>query len=230
MLCKIGGAICLVLALETGASAQNAPSNDAGTATPESRPVATADTMDPPIVGDHWTYETRDEIAGTTLNTSTNVVTDLSPTEISVRAEWLGKPGFGYFTYDHSWNLKNGPVFKSSPNDGTGVKLPLNVGSTWKFQGNDVDTTHGVVFKRSGSSKVIAQENITTAAGTFDTFKIETAVDVRNANDPTKKGQQIMTTWYAPSVDHWVKRTVKASSNGHIDQDISSELVEYGRR
>jgi hypothetical protein len=117
-----------------------------------------------------------------------------------------------------------------SPGDGTGVKMPLKVGNRWTFQSSDSYSGRGVSFKRSGSSKVVAEESVTTGAGSFDTFKIESTVTVRNANDPTKKSALLLTTWYAPAVDHWVKRTSKITINGHLDQDTSAELVEYGRR
>jgi hypothetical protein len=126
--------------------------------------------------------------------------------------------------------LKNSPTWKYTPSDGTGIKLPLTVGSAWKFQGDDFYSARGVSFRRSGSSKVVGEESITTGAGTFDTIKIETSINLRNANDPTKTAQAIGTTWYAPSVDHWVKRTSKQSSNGHVDSSSRVELVEYGRR
>jgi hypothetical protein len=143
--------------------------------------------------------------------------------------EFPGYPA-NYVIYDHSWNTKNNSAWKYSPNDGTGIKSPLNVGNTWKFQGDDFYSARGVSFKRSGTSKVVAQESVTTSAGTFDTFKIETSITLRNANDPTKTAQATGTMWYAPSVNHWVKRTSKQSSNGHVDSVSLVELVEYGRR
>jgi hypothetical protein len=154
----------------------------------------------------------------------------VSPNDIAMRTENLGHPGYGYLVYDHAWNLKDSSTWKYSPGDGTGIKTPLKVGSRWNFQSSDIYTGHGVSVKRSGSSKVVAEESVTTPAGTFETFKIETSATVRNANDPTKRSDLLLTTWYAPSVDHWVKRTSKITINGHLDQDTSAELVEFGRR
>jgi len=186
--------------------------------------------MDQPLPGDHWSYEVRDEITGELKFSSTTLITDVTPTEVAVRAQSPSFPGVGVYIYDHSWNLKSNPIWRFSPNDGTGVKLPLNVGSTWKFQDDALYSPRGTTFKNVGSSKVVAQENITTGAGTFDTFKIETSINGHNANDPTKKFNSIITTWYAPSVDHWVKRVSKSSFNGRVDDNSSTELVEYGRR
>jgi hypothetical protein len=252
MLCRAAVAICLLAILDVGglqgALAQSAPaashaaspaSPTAATpasppaASPDNAPVAAAapsDSMEQPMVGDHWSYEIHDDITGVQKGTNVETVTDVTPTEIGVRVEWLGKPGTGYFIYDHSWDMKNNQILKFSPSDGNGVKLPLKVGDHWKFQSNDFNSTHGLTFKRTGSSKVVAAESMTTGAGTFDTFKIETSVSVRNANDPTKKAESATTTWYAPSVDHWVKKTSKTLANGHVNQSITAELVDYGRR
>ena len=225
MLCKAAAIACLSTAVAGIALAQSAPAENNQPAAEDS-----SSSMEPPLVGDHWTYEIRDEIAGTLKFTTVHVITQVSPNDIAIRTENLGNPGYGYLLYDHSWNLKDSSTWKYSPGDGTGVKAPLRVGNKWNFQSSDTYSGRGVSVKRSGSSKVVVQEPVTTAAGSFDTFKIETTATVRNANDPTKKSDLVLTRWYAPEVDHWVKRTSKITINGHLDQDTSAELVEYGRR
>jgi hypothetical protein len=104
------------------------------------------------------------------------------------------------------------------------------VGKTWSFKGTDLNSTAGVSWKRSGTAKVVAQESITTRAGTFDTFKIETSFQIQNANDPTKKLQAEQQTWYAPAINHWVKRSFVSRSDGRVRDKNTIELVEYGRR
>lgn len=224
MLCRVTVALCFLLSVKSLALAQSQSQPD-NPPTPES-----ASTMDPPMVGDHWTYEVHDEITGALRNTNTSTITDVTPAEIAVRGQTLGNPNFGEYIYDHSWNIINSPLWKFSPNDGSGIKLPMTVGSSWKFQNNQINTQHGITFKRSGSSKVVAQESVTTSAGTFDAFKVETTVEIRNVNDPSKKSVNETTLWYAPAVDHVVRQSVKVSANGHVDQRVSIELVDYGRR
>src|ERR1700730_8515531 len=104
-----------VLAFATAAFGQAAP--------PEANPSTSEDSssMEPPLVGDHWTYEIRDEITGTLKFTTVHVVTQVSPNDIAIRTENLGNPGYGYLLYDHSWNLKDTSTWKYSPGDGTGV-------------------------------------------------------------------------------------------------------------
>ena len=77
---------------------------------------------------------------------------------------------------------------------------------------------------------MVAQESVTTRAGTFDAFKIETSFQIQNANDPTKKIQAVQESWYAPAIDHWVKRSFVSRSEGRVRDKNTVELVEYGRR
>lgn len=218
----IPGMVCLclssVLAAAQESSSPPAPAPDA------------EESMAEPLPGDHWTYETRDEITGAVKSTATYVVTEVSPKTISVRFNVLGHPNNGYMTFDRSWNLISNGVWRYAPNDGTGVRLPLAAGKTWRFHSNDVNSARGASFRRSGTAKVVGQESITTEAGTFDAFKIQTSVTTRNANDPTKKFHATFQTWYVPAIDHWVKRTYTLHSEGQLRENSSMELVEYGRK
>ena len=117
-----------------------------------------------------------------------------------------------------------------SPHNGTGIQSPLAVGKTWPVQTNNINSANGSVWKRSGNSKVLAEESITTKAGTFDTFKIETKFSGRNVNNPTFKNEVTSLTWYAPAIDHWVKRTFVSRADKHLQINNVIELVEYGRK
>jgi hypothetical protein len=198
-------AACLVA---TRASAQQTPPQaDApapaspAASTAASKPVVS---MEEPQPGDHWTYEVRDEITGTVTATRTSVVTEVTPAEISTRVNTVGKPEPGQIVFDRSWNIIISGSWKYSPNDGTGIRMPLSVGKSWPVQSNNVNAANANIWKRSGSSKVVGQETVTTRAGTFETFKIETRFNARNVNDPTRQSEVLAETWYAPAIDHWV--------------------------
>lgn len=204
--------------------------------TPPSPPPAAAeqsptrDSMEEPQVGDHWTYEMRDEITGDLKSTTTHTITDVSATEISIRYEVLGKSGYGYQTYDRSWDIIDTGTWRYTPNDGSGVRMPLAVGKSWTFKSSDANSTAGLSQKRTGTSKVTTKENVTTRAGTFEAYKIETSIEMRNVNDPTKKYQFEQQVWYAPELNHWVKRTYVSRSDGRVRDRGALEMVEYGRR
>jgi hypothetical protein len=191
---------------------------------------ATPEAIEEPQVGDHWTYEVRDEITGDLKSTITHTITDVSATEIGIRLEILGKPGYGYHTYDRSWDMINNGTWRSTPNDGLGVRAPLAVGKSWPLKSTAFNSSNGVSLKVSGTSKVTGKETITTRAGTFEVYKIESSLESRNANDTTKKYLDEQQTWYAPAINHWVKRVSISKSEGRVRNRSATELVEYGRR
>jgi hypothetical protein len=219
-----------LLATAAPLSAQPAKDAAAPSAPAPVESPAGPDSMEEAQLGDHWTYELRDEIAGEVKGTYTNVVTDVNAAEIGARVGMLGNSNTGYVTFDRTWNVKNTAVWRYNPNDGSGVRLPLAAGKTWTFQSTDVNSTNGFSSKRSGNSKVVGQESLTTRAGTFDTFKIETTYSLRSSNDPTKKVQITTQMWYAPAINHWVKRASVSKADGHVRDNSTMELVEYGRR
>jgi hypothetical protein len=218
-------AICLVA---TSASAQQAPTTDPSANKAETTQAVVA--MEEPRPGDHWIYEIRDEITGGITATRENVVTEVTPTEISVRFKTVGTNNEGFNVYDRSWNVVEARPWRYSPHDGTGIQSPLAVGKTWPVRTNNINSANGNVWKRSGTSKVVGQESVTTKAGTFDTFKIETTFTGRNVNNPTLKNEVISLTWYAPAIDHWVRRTFVSRANKHLQISNMIELIEYGRK
>ncbi|MCK1389732.1 DUF3108 domain-containing protein [Bradyrhizobium sp. 1] len=218
-------ALACVLAVSTSARA-------AGDAPATPAPVAAkpAIAMEEPRQGDFWTYEVHDEISGKVSAVRKHLVTEVSPTDISIRVTTEGKESEGLVVYDRSWNVKNAGEWKHQPGDGSGIHTPLKVGDSWKFSGDDVNNAKGNIWKRSGQSKVVAQETVTTKAGTFETYKIETTLMRRPTNDPTRKNDIIGVIWYAPAIDHWVKRNFASRGNGHLLVNNTVELIEYGRK
>jgi hypothetical protein len=200
------------------------------TPAPETTESPAQETMEDVQLGDHWTYEFRDDISGDIKYVLTQTVTDITNSQIGVKVARVGNASSGYQTFDRSWDLVVSNAWHYRPSDGTGIRSPLTVGKTWSFKASDLNTTAGYSGKRSGTSKVVAQENITTPAGTFDTFKIETSFQIQNVNDPTKKVQAVVQTWYAPAINHWVKRSFASRSESRVREKNSVELVEYGRR
>jgi hypothetical protein len=225
-------AVLLVSLVTNSAWAQQAPAPAAAPpdAATSAKPEKVVVPMAEPKVGDRWTYEVRDEITGAITATRENVVTDVTPAEITVRYKNLGNNNEGFNVYDRSWNVVEDRPWRFSPHDGTGIQSPLTVGKTWPVQTNNINSANGNVWKRSGTSKVVGQESVTTKAGTFDTFKIETSFSARNANNPTLKNEVTSLTWYAPEIDHWVKRTFVSRANKHLQTSTLIELIEYGRK
>ena len=198
---------------------------DSSASTPSTKPA-----MQPASVGDHWTYEIKDDISNTLKQTRTIAITNLSKGMIATRFDVPKTGQSGTTLYDPSWNIVTNEGWKYSPNDGTGVQLPLTPGSRWKVSSDAINSTNGTTWKRVGSSQVTGQEVITTKAGTFDTIIIETNLSMQSANDPSRKSETSIRTWFSNDIDHWVKRHTTVRENGRLFQNVVVELIEYGRK
>ena len=215
--------ICSALVLSGASALAETPSDPA----PRQDNI---EVMEDAQAGDHWTYEIRDEISGTLKSTLVQTITDVSANEIGVQVTWLGNSDTGFLTFDRNWNVKTSGAWRYQQGDGTGISPPLSIGKSWPIKSNDVNASNGTNFRRTGTSKVVGQENVTTKAGTFQSYKIETTLQGVNAKDPSRKMQLTQTTWYAPEIDHWIKRTSETRIDGHVQGRSVMELVEYGRR
>ncbi len=222
----IVGAVCLLAASAIAQSQSDSPAPSSPAPDPAKPVIA----MEEPLPGHHWTYEIRDEITGKVSSIRTFVVTEVTPTEISVAVQNTGKDDPGLNVYDRSWNLKLALPWKYQPHDGSGVRTPLKLGASWNSEGDYINAGAGAISKWSSRSKVIGQETITTKAGTFDTFKIERVAIGHPTRDPSQKAEITQQTWYAPAIDHWVKRVFVSRTNNHLRINNNIELVDYGRK
>jgi hypothetical protein len=223
-------ASAVALLLVTPAFAQNGGASHSGQAgMPAAAETAPAN-MQPPTPGDRWTYDVKDEISGALKWTQTDMITDVSKDEITVRFDYAGvsRPPSNAI-YDRLWDFVRLGPFKYTPHDGTGIRLPLTLGAQWSFAIDVVNTQNGMTFKRVGKSKVVGHESVTTEAGTFDTFVIETDFTGRNVQDPTLVNQISLRTWFDPDIDHWVKRSILSRQRGHIISRDMVELTHYSR-
>jgi hypothetical protein len=109
------------------------------------------------------------------------------------------------------------------------VSLPLSVGKTWGLELDARNSFTGESFKESSSSKVVAQEDVTTAAGTFNAFKIERQVRQFNAADPSKLTESQIVLWYAPQINHFVRRTTLVKFQELTRLIMSEELADFTR-
>jgi hypothetical protein len=192
-------------------------------------PSKAAVTMETPMAGDHWTYEERDEITGK-LTTRTKVITEITAAEISTRVDTLGNSTPGQIVFDRSWNDLSSGTWKYSPNSGLGIQLPLTVGKAWDFQCDEVSTIDGSLWKQFGRSKVVGQETVTTKAGTFETFKIETSYSAKKSSSTARAFDATLQTWYALAINHWVKKILISRTNKHLMINNTAELIDYGRK
>lgn len=142
------------------------------------------------LPGDRWTYDVTDEITSDLKHTLTVVVVDVSEREINTRVSSRGAPRPRQVVFDRGWSRIDDDVWKFAPSDGAGIQMPLQVGKEWRFESNGKNFQNGTTVRTTGQSKVAGEEKITTSAGTFDAFKIETAMRHVNSNDQTKAARK----------------------------------------
>jgi len=75
----------------------------------------------------------------------------------------------------------------------------------------------------------VGQETVTTPAGTFDTFKIEMRIQEINTADPSQLYQYENAMWFAPQVNHWVRRKFVTKIRNRTSQSTSEELTDFSR-
>jgi hypothetical protein len=181
------------------------------------------------LPGDRWVYEVTDEISGDLKLTTTVFVLDVSEQEINTRVSTRGSSA-RQIVFDRNWNRIDDSVWKYRPSDGAGIKKPLLVGKEWRFESKATHFQNGTALTITGESKVVGEEKVTTGAGTFDTFKIETRMRQVNSNDQTKASAINAVLWYAPSVNRWVRRTYKLQIEGRLRDSNKEELTDYSRK
>jgi len=152
-------------------------------------------------------------MTGDVKATTTVVVLDVSETEIHTRVSTREQqarnrscsiaPGTALTTAFGNTGRLTARVFKCRSR---------SQGVAFREQGQHFQ--NGTALARTGQSKVVAKEAITTSAGTFDALKIETTIRQVNANDQTKAATLTAALWYAPTVNRWVRRTYKLQIEG----------------
>jgi hypothetical protein len=180
-------------------------------------------------VGDRWVYDTKDEVTGYPKDTYTQIVTEVSKDEIVANLTVRGKSGSVLIVFNRDWGVLDNVVWKYKPDNGQGIPVGLAVGKEWRSQYEAKNTQAGTNMKGTTSSKVVAQETITTSAGTFDTFKIERQTRELNTADPSKSYEGQFVTWFAPQINHWVRRTFLTKYEKRTRTNTSEELTDFSR-
>jgi hypothetical protein len=191
-----------------------------------------AQTVDPgPIrVGDRWSYDIKDALTGDLRQAVTIVVGEVNEKEITTRTSVRGRDRPNTIVFNPDWGRIDDGVWKHRPSDLLGIKKPLQIGKQWRAEGNSTNVQTGVAVQTSALAKVVGQEQITTTAGTFDTFRVELTERQINAKDQTKSTTLTIVTWYAPAINRWVKKQTEVRAEGRVRDSFIDELTEYSRR
>ena len=158
------------------------------------------------------------------------MVGDVTDKEVTTRVTVRGREHPQTVVFDPNWGrIDDGAWRLSSP--GIGIKKPLlQVGKEWRSDASGIHLQYGVTFRANGVAKVVGQEQVTTPAGSFDTYRVDMTVRMINTKDQTRSQTYAFVVWYAPAVNRWVKRTTEWRSEGRVRDSFSEELTEYSRR
>jgi hypothetical protein len=194
-----------------------------------------AQTVDPgPIrVGDRWSYDIKDALTGDLRQAVTIVAAEINEKEITTRISARGRDGRDRpmtIVFNPDWGRIDDGIWKHRPSDLLGIKKPLQVGKQWRAEGSSTNLQTGVAMQTSGLAKVVGQEQITTPAGTFDTFRVELTVRQINTKDLTKSVTLTVVTWYAPAINRWARKNTEVRFEGRLRDSFSDELTEYSRK
>jgi hypothetical protein len=181
-------------------------------------------------VGDRWTYATKDEITGLPTETFTHVVREISNNQTVIAYSTEGNSGSRPIIFDRYWNRIEDRDLKFKPNNGLGTHSVLAVGVEWQAENETRNTQTGNAWKNKISSKIVAQETITTPAGTFEAFKIETRRHEISAANPGKTWDYEYVKWYSPQVAHWVRWSSVERAQNRLISSKSEELIGFGRK
>jgi hypothetical protein len=191
--------------------------------------AAQAAEPDPVRVGDRWSYDLKDDLTGDLRHSITVVVVEVTDKEITTRTTVRGKDRPLTMIFGLDWGRIDDGAWKVNPS-GLGIKMPLEVGKEWRSDANALHRQSGVAFRASGFAKVVKQEQVTTPAGTFDTYQVDTTTRLVNTQDQTKSSTWRFVYWYAPSVNRWVKRKTEQRFDGRLRDSHIEELTEYSRK
>jgi hypothetical protein len=180
-------------------------------------------------VGDRWFYRARDELTQHAQDVVLTV-TAVTDKEYDTIQKTVGPPRQPVaLVFDHDWNVIENPSQSFNPHDGSGVRLPLTVGDEWQCDYQQRNKKTGATVPGSARCKVTGQEQITTIAGAFATFRIVhqiTAFD-NGTETPFQKLEGEMITWYAPEVHRYVQRSLSFRADDQIRSSWSWHLVDF---
>ena len=170
-----------------------------------------------PKIGDSAVFRTLDVRTGEKRETSIVVVVIDADKIVS---ETSGSTS-GTRTYTRDFNLleiKTGEkvTFTAKP-FWASLRFPLDVGQTWDgfFESEAVLRPRNRSTQWRWKANVVAAEAVTVPAGTFQAFKIE--YDGRyfaHQSNQSWTGSHKETAWFAPGINHFVKREFEQRSPG----------------
>ena len=180
-------------------------------------------------IGDRWQWQHTNALVNESDVTIIRDVIELSNSEIKVRERIKGKSNFGVAVFTSEWNPKDTVDAKYEPFLRL-FKFPLVVGEKWTDTSDKRLLTNGKHGKFSIKGEVVAQEQITTPAGKFDTYKVKVISDAVSTDEDANTGHTEDIYWYAPEVKNYVRYEHTFTRDGVIRNKDLQELQDFSLR
>ena len=113
---------------------------------------------------------------------------------------------------------------------GIGIKKPLQVGKEWRSDANAMNLQSGIAFRASGAAKVVVQEKVTTPAGTFDTFRIDTTVTTGQHEGSNQISKLDLRVLVCAGNQPMGKEEAEWRQEGRVRDSFIEELTGYSRK
>lgn len=165
-------------------------------------------------VGDKWTFRTLDGFTNEVQVEATSQIVEITDREIVVQVHNLTKDKRALRYFDREWNAVDNDDGKYDPYYPE-FRFPMTGGTHWEQKFTYLPATGGA---SAGFVKatVAGPEKVDVPAGTFDAYRIERDQESRASNESAAVSKIHMTTWYAPSVRHFVKREWTTFRDGRV--------------
>lgn len=187
--------------------------------------------------GDRWSYQVIDDVTGETKSNTVHTLTEIRDKTYSVQSAFTRYGQNATTTslqiFDENWNLLEDQTWSRKPADpSTGIHLPLKVGAQWKTHSNLIrkspPESH---FRVDAVTTVLAYEPVLLKFNkTYDAFKLETNETLSSTASPSQVVTIKVTTWFAPSVNRYVKRITESRVNDRLQSRNIELLTAYARR
>jgi hypothetical protein len=180
-------------------------------------------------VGDLWSWQHTNGLAGEKDYTTIEDVLEVSDSEIKTRERVKGKPNSSVAAFTREWNPADVVIARYDPFLRE-LSFPLQIGKKWDASADKMLFSNGKHGNFVLKGEVVALEKVTVPAGTFDAYKITLHIDATVSDEDANIGNTLETIWYAPAVKRYVKYENTFSRDGRVRSKDVNELIQYSLR
>ena len=177
-------------------------------------------------VGDTWKYNQLDGFTNEIKFEFSRRVVGISDSEITIEQTIKGRAGYRVIIYDRFWNLIDNGTLKFEPSNGV-QSFPVTIGKVLRKEYREKNIKTGVFSVCTVSGQYVGWEKVTVPAGTFDTLRLEDEIECRSTGADAAINKTAHKSWYAPSVNKYVRTESQTVRDGRVREKTGTELVEY---